>query len=90
MNHVYDNEVTEIIDRVHDAWDVRRIIEANLFQGLQLRDRMGQLSPVCLPVVTKGIILFAEWAMVKDPLDSWRRMMRDVRRSYPVKLRSRL
>ena len=88
--HMYDNAVTEIIDRVHDAGDVRGITGANLFQGLQLIDRIGHVSPVGAPVVRKGIILFAQWAMVKDPFDGWRRMMGDVLRLYPVKFRSRL
>ena len=51
---------------------------------------MGNECYVSLPNVTKGIILLKKWAMVKDPLASGRRMMRDVLWLYPVKFRSRL
>ena len=81
--HVYDNQVREIIDRVHAQGDVRCITGANLFGGLQLIDRIGHISPMSLPGVTQGIIVLAKWAMVNDPVDCWRRMIRNVLWRYP-------
>ena len=81
--HVYDNHVREIIDRVHEEGDVRCITGANLFGGLQLIDRIGHISPMSLPSVTQGIIVVAKWAMVNDPLDGWRRMIRHVLWLHP-------
>ena len=87
---VYDNEVREIIDRVHDSGGVRCITGASLFEGLQLIDCIGHVSPLSLPIVANGIIVLGKWAMVNDPLDGWRCMIRDVLWFYSVKPQSRL
>ena len=80
---LYDKQVRAIIDGVHEEGDVRCITGANLFGGLQLIDRIGHISPMSLPIVTLGIIVVAKWAMVKDPLDCWRRMTRHVLWLHP-------
>ena len=91
--NVYDNQVREIIDLVHESGDVRCITGANLFHGLQLIDRIGHVSPMSLPIVTQGIFVLAKWAAEYDANDyvlCWRRMMRAVLVLHSAKQRSRL